>query len=103
VPDAKFGPGPLVLVTSWFTESSFVHSTVPPFATVTDFGLNEMFFIDTCAVDPPAAGAVDAGAVEAGVVLLLLLPPPPPQAVATSTTAANTGTSNRFTYHSLDQ
>ena len=46
MPDLKSGPGPLVLVTSWFTESSLVQTTVPPFATVTVPGLKAMFFID---------------------------------------------------------
>ena len=49
LPELKSGAGPSSLVTSWRTESSLVHVTVPPFATVTSFGLNAMSFIVTAA------------------------------------------------------
>src|SRR3954465_11744114 len=52
LPDEKSGPGPLVLVTSWLTESSLVQVTVVPFLTLSDLGLNWMFFCETEAVVP---------------------------------------------------
>jgi len=45
-----------------------------------------MFFIETLAVEPPAAGAVEAGAADVGALLELLPPPPPHPATASATT-----------------
>src|SRR5689334_6389563 len=103
LPDLKSGPGPLFFVTSWFTESSFVQVTVVPLLTVRVFGLNAMFFIETLAPEPPAAGAVDAGVVAAGAAddgVLLVLPPPPPPQPATAS-ASTPAAMSRFTPDTL--
>src|SRR3954449_3406922 len=84
LPEANLGPGPPVFVTSWFTESSLVHLTVVPLATVSALGLNWMFFIDTAAALPAfLAGAAGAG-FWALVLLLLLLSFLLPHPAATS-------------------
>src|SRR3954464_7775515 len=93
LPDLKSGPGPLFFVTSWFTESSFVQVTVAPLLTVRVFGSNAMFFIDTLAEDPPAAGAE--------LEVLLELPPPPPPHPATTNVTTPTAR-KRFTPDTLD-
>src|SRR4051794_20197168 len=72
-PEANFGPAPPVFVTSWFTESSLVHLTVVPLATLRLLGLNEMSFIATLADFPPPPPPPVSVAFGA----LVALPPPP--------------------------